>query len=103
MLSRYCRCRDCNSCVRKTEIIAFPRPRHYVRGPPDHPERKSSSVLPDYSERSEFLFETGPLTNPYSADGRGFIALGNQARFEVTVDGAQVRFDEAIYSDDDDN
>ena len=48
----------------------------------------------------EFLFETGPLTNPYSADGRGFIALGDQARFEVTVDGAQVRFDEAIGAGD---
>ncbi len=44
----------------------------------------------------EFLFETGPLSNPYSADGRGFVDLGEQARFEVTVDGAQVRFDEAI-------
>ncbi len=44
----------------------------------------------------EFLFQTGPLSNPYSADGRGFVDLGEQARFELTVDGAQVRFDEAI-------
>ena len=44
----------------------------------------------------EFLFQTGPLSNPYSADGRGFVDLGEKARFELTVDGAQVLFDEAI-------
>ena len=44
----------------------------------------------------EFRFETGPLSNPYSADGRGFVDLGEQARFALSVDGAQMRFDEAI-------
>ncbi|MBL8575885.1 MAG: AsmA family protein [Mesorhizobium sp.] len=43
-----------------------------------------------------FRFETGPLANPYSADGRGVIEFGAQPRFAVTLDGSQVRFDEAL-------
>ncbi|MEP9388653.1 AsmA-like C-terminal region-containing protein [Mesorhizobium sp. KR9-304] len=48
----------------------------------------------------EFLFETGPLDNPYSADGRGFVDFAAEPRFALSVDGAQVRFDEAIGADD---
>jgi uncharacterized protein involved in outer membrane biogenesis len=44
----------------------------------------------------EFSFETGPLDNPYSADGKGFIDYGSEPRFALTLDGAQVRLDEAI-------
>ena len=44
----------------------------------------------------EFLFETGPLDNPYSAEGTGSVALGSEPRFALTLDGAQVRFDDAV-------
>ena len=44
----------------------------------------------------EFLFETGPLDNPYSAEGKAFVDFGAEPRFALSVDGAQVRFDEAI-------
>ena len=44
----------------------------------------------------EFLFETGPLDNPYSAEGKAFVDFGTEPRFALSVDGAQVRFDEAI-------
>ncbi len=44
----------------------------------------------------EFRFQTGPLSNPYSADGQGFVELGEEARFALSVEGAQVRFDDAI-------
>ena len=47
----------------------------------------------------EFLFETGPLDNPYSAKGKGFVDLGQEPRFALSMDGAQVRFDEAIGAD----
>ncbi|MDQ2705720.1 MAG: AsmA family protein, partial [Pseudomonadota bacterium] len=47
----------------------------------------------------EFLFETGPLDNPYSAKGAGFVDFGWEPRFALSVDGAQVRFDEAIGAD----
>ena len=43
-----------------------------------------------------FLFETGPLDNPYSAEGKGFVDFGSQPHFAMSLDGAQVRFDEAI-------
>ena len=43
-----------------------------------------------------FSFETGPLDNPYSAEGRGFIDYGSEPHFALTLDGAQVRFDDAI-------
>ncbi|MEW9804943.1 AsmA-like C-terminal region-containing protein [Mesorhizobium sp. ZMM04-5] len=48
----------------------------------------------------EFRFETGPLDNPYAADGNGFIDFGAAPRFALSVDGAQVRFDEAIGAGD---
>ncbi|MHA6684080.1 AsmA family protein [Mesorhizobium sp. A556] len=44
----------------------------------------------------EFRFETGPLDNPYSADGTASIDLGLKPRFSVEASGAQVQFDEAV-------
>ncbi len=44
----------------------------------------------------KFLFETGPLDNPYSAEGAGSVELGRAPRFALTLDGAQIRFDEAV-------
>ncbi len=47
----------------------------------------------------EFRFETGPLDNPYAADGKGFLDFGTEPRFALSLNGAQVRFDEAIGAD----
>jgi hypothetical protein len=44
----------------------------------------------------EFRFETGPLENPYTADGKGFVEIGAEPRFLIETSGAQVRFDEAV-------
>jgi uncharacterized protein involved in outer membrane biogenesis len=44
----------------------------------------------------EFRFETGPLDNPYTADGTAFVEIGAEPRFLVETSGAQVRFDEAV-------
>lgn len=44
----------------------------------------------------EFRFETGPLDNPYTADGKASVDLGPQPRFAVQAEGAQVQFDEAM-------
>jgi hypothetical protein len=46
----------------------------------------------------EFRFETGPLDNPYTADGTAFVEIGAEPRFQVETSGAQVRFDEAVGS-----
>ncbi|MBD0414749.1 AsmA family protein [Oryzicola mucosus] len=48
---------------------------------------------------SAFRFETGPLDNPYTADGSADIKLGAEPSFAVTAKGAQVRFDEAVGGD----
>lgn len=44
----------------------------------------------------EFRFETGPLDNPYIADGKAAVDLGPNPRFSIEADGAQVQFDEAV-------
>ncbi|PWJ83967.1 AsmA-like protein [Pseudaminobacter salicylatoxidans] len=47
-----------------------------------------------------FRFETGPLDNPYTADGTALIELGAAPRFAIEAKGAQVRFDEAVAGGD---
>ncbi|TIX50858.1 MAG: AsmA protein, partial [Mesorhizobium sp.] len=44
----------------------------------------------------EFRFETGPLDNPYTADGKASVNLGPNPRFSIEANGAQVQFDEAV-------
>jgi uncharacterized protein involved in outer membrane biogenesis len=41
-----------------------------------------------------FRFETGPLADPYVADGKAYVDLGAAPRFSITADGAQLRMDE---------
>lgn len=41
----------------------------------------------------EFRFETGPVDEPYTAQGKAFVTLGTEPRFSITADGAQLRFD----------
>jgi uncharacterized protein involved in outer membrane biogenesis len=43
---------------------------------------------------SEFRLETGPLVDPYTADGRAEISFGEAPRFTVVADGAQLRFED---------
>lgn len=48
----------------------------------------------------EFRFETGPLVDPYVANGQASIALGTEPRFEITADGAQLRFQDVAEGED---
>lgn len=41
---------------------------------------------------SEFRFETGPVVDPYVANGAASIVLGEEPRFDIRADGAQLRF-----------
>lgn len=43
---------------------------------------------------SEFRLETGPLDDPYTADGTAFLDLGPQPNFSIMANGAQVRIEE---------
>ncbi|BBD38712.1 AsmA family protein [Aminobacter sp. NyZ550] len=47
----------------------------------------------------EFRFESGPLEDPYTAEGTGEVDLGANPHFTITANGAQVRFDEAVGGD----
>ncbi|WP_420847983.1 AsmA family protein [Nitratireductor luteus] len=39
----------------------------------------------------QFRFETGPLADPYTAEGQATVDLGAQPSFSITADGAQIR------------
>jgi uncharacterized protein involved in outer membrane biogenesis len=51
-------------------------------------------------EVSEFRFETGPLIDPYVANGQASIALGTEPRFDIKADGAQLRFQDVTEGED---
>jgi uncharacterized protein involved in outer membrane biogenesis len=45
----------------------------------------------DRLDFDSFRFETGPIADPYVADGKAYIELGKEPKFNVTANGAQVR------------
>jgi len=65
-------------------------------GPPAY--RVGGNFLFDHAalKVEKFRFETGPLDDPYIAEGSAEFDLGPQPSFFISADGAQVRFDEAI-------
>jgi uncharacterized protein involved in outer membrane biogenesis len=65
-------------------------------GPPAWRVRGKLQLNHERLAFDEFRLETGPLDDPYVADGAAFVELGAEPRFEVTATGAQVRFDEAV-------
>jgi uncharacterized protein involved in outer membrane biogenesis len=91
------------------KIIGNDRPAEKLRGS-DGETVKAEALKPEPGNRvngefsldhkklsiDNFRFETGPLDNPYTADGTAFVELGEAPRFSIEAKGAQVRFDEAI-------
>jgi uncharacterized protein involved in outer membrane biogenesis len=45
----------------------------------------------DRLDFDSFRFETGPIADPYVADGTAYVDLGKEPKFNVTANGAQVR------------
>jgi hypothetical protein len=45
----------------------------------------------DRLDFDSFRFETGPIADPYVADGAAYVELGKEPKFNVTANGAQVR------------
>ncbi len=64
--------------------------------PPPYRLKGKFALEPARLAIDEFRLETGPLDDPYTADGKAVFDLGTMPRFEVTADGAQVRFDQTI-------
>ena len=67
-------------------------------GKPDPGFRLNGKFSLDHQKLGvdEFRFETGPLDNPYTADGKATVDLGLKPRFSIEANGAQVQFDEAV-------
>ncbi|MER9349281.1 AsmA family protein [Mesorhizobium sp. M0227] len=67
-------------------------------GKPDPGFRLNGKFSLDHQKLGvdEFRFETGPLDNPYTADGEASVDLGLKPSFAIEANGAQVQFDEAV-------
>ncbi|RUW17272.1 AsmA protein, partial [Mesorhizobium sp. M1E.F.Ca.ET.041.01.1.1] len=67
-------------------------------GKPDPGFRLNGKFALDHQKLNvdEFRFETGPLDNPYTADGKASVDLGLKPHFSIEASGAQVQFDEAV-------
>ncbi|TPK70859.1 AsmA family protein [Mesorhizobium sp. B2-4-15] len=67
-------------------------------GKPDPGFRLNGKFSLDHQKLGvdEFRFETGPLDNPYTADGKASVDLGQRPSFAIEANGAQVQFDEAV-------
>lgn len=67
-------------------------------GKPDPGFRLNGKFSLDHQKLGvdEFRFETGPLDNPYTADGKASVDLGLKPSFAIEANGAQVQFDEAV-------
>jgi len=67
-------------------------------GKPDPGFRLNGKFSLDHQKLGvdEFRFETGPLNNPYTADGKASVDLGLKPSFAIEANGAQVQFDEAV-------
>ncbi|MGX5850985.1 AsmA family protein [Mesorhizobium sp. PL10] len=67
-------------------------------GKPDPGFRLNGKFSLDHQKLGvdEFRFETGPLDNPYTADGKASIDLGLKPNFAIEANGAQVQLDEAV-------
>lgn len=67
-------------------------------GKPDPGFRLNGKFSLDHQKLGvdEFRFETGPLDNPYTAEGKGSVDLGQKPSFAIEANGAQVQFDEAV-------
>ncbi|MGY6708929.1 MAG: AsmA family protein [Rhizobiaceae bacterium] len=61
------------------------------------PHRISGSFTADHQtlRSEEFRLETGPLDDPYIAEGSAMVSLGAAPRFHITAEGVQLRVDEA--------
>lgn len=67
-------------------------------GKPDPGFRLNGKFSLDHQKLGvdEFRFETGPLDNPYTADGKASVDLGLKPSFAIEASGAQVQFDEVV-------
>ncbi len=68
------------------------------RAPPPPGYRLSGQFILDYKQLdvAAFRVETGPLDQPYTADGKAALTFGAEPHFSIEAKGAQIRLDEAV-------
>ena len=76
----------------ETFALADQAGRQEAKAPPAYRVRGKFRLDHLGVEVPEFRFETGPLADPYTADGKASISLGGDPRFAIEADGAQIRF-----------
>jgi len=62
---------------------------------PSHRVSGSFSVDHQALRSDDFRLETGPLDDPYTAEGSAMVSLGEAPRFRIMAEGVQLRVDEA--------
>lgn len=64
--------------------------------PADYRLRGRFALSHDRLAADEFMLETGPVADPYTAEGNAVLALGAEPRFDIRAQGVQLRVDEAV-------
>lgn len=77
-----------------------PAPAASSDAPPAYRVSGDFSLDHENIDVSEFRFETGPLADPYVANGNASIGLGENPRFDISADGAQLRFQDVLETED---
>lgn len=72
--------------------IAVGAPKTEADGAPAYRIAGAFDLDHEALEVGEFRFETGPLEDPYTAEGSARFGLGREPDFFVRADGAQIRF-----------
>lgn len=91
---------DPDNLLRGSDGVTFAPDAGAVKAAPDY--RVSGEFAFDHRRlaATEFRFETGPLDNPYTADGTADLDIGGEPRFSVTATGAQFSFDDRISNEE---
>lgn len=86
--------------LRESEGATFQLTATGEKAPPAYRASGDFSVDHRLLDVTAFRLETGPIEDPYTAEGTARVELGAEPRFSITANGAQVRFDEAPASPD---
>ncbi len=82
--------------LRGTEGATFQMTATGEKAPPAYRASGDFDLDHQLLDVTAFRLETGPVVDPYTAEGTARIELGAEPRFSITADGAQVRFDDTV-------
>ncbi len=75
---------------------ALPDPAITPPPPADYRLRGQFALRHDRVAADQFMLETGPVVDPYTAEGTAVLTLGAEPRFDISAQGVQLRVDEAV-------